>query len=151
MRDMRTIAIAIAFSLAAVVAGAAPVPVTIVPAAPNDLSPIAAIVPFRCPMTASTVVNGFVVRSTFTLEGGCIEIGPPVDSVAQFGPLPPGTYTFEAYDESSRLYATTTFTVTSTAIPTLSEITRALLLLVLSATGVWILASRNGSPRTAAR
>jgi len=145
MRDMRTIAVAIALLLAAAVAGAAPVPVTIVPAVPNDLSPIAAIVPFQCSMTASTVVNGFVVRSIFTPQGGCVEIGPPVNSVAQFGPLPPGTYTFEAYDESSRLYATTTFTVTSTAIPTLSEITRALLLLALSATGVWSVGWRGGS------
>jgi len=142
---MRTIAIAVVLLLASVFAGAAPVPVTIVPAAPNDLSPIAAIVPFQFPMTASTVVNGFVVRSIFTLEGGCVEIGPPGNSVAQFGPLPPGTYTFEAYDESSRLYATTTFTVTSTAIPTLSEITRALLLLALSATGVWSVGWRGGS------
>ena len=98
---MRTIAIAVVLLLASVFAGAAPVPVTIVPAVPNDLSPIAAIVPFQCSMTASTVVNGFVVRSTFTLlpGTGCVEIGPPVNSVAQFGPLSPGTYTFEAYDE----------------------------------------------------
>lgn len=147
---MRT-TVAIALLLISAVARAAPVPVAIIPAAPNDLSPIAALVPFPCSMTATTVVSGFAVRATFTRDDlGCVEIGPPSNSAAHFGPLPPGTYAFEAY-ENGALYATTTFTVTSTAIPTLSEITRALLLLALSATGVWILAWRGGIRGTAAR
>lgn len=103
---MRTATVAIALLLISAVVRAAPVPVTIV-----------ALVPFQCSMTATTVVNGFVVRSTFTRDDlGCVEIGPPSNSAAHFGPLP----------------------------PVLSEITRALLLLALSATGFWILASRSG-------
>ncbi len=122
--------------------------ITFSPPAPTSATPITATVitsPFCAFDSITTTVNGFVVRSTF-IPGACLSsVGASNLVTATFGPLPPGTYTYEAYyPDASTLYATATFTVTDAAVPALSGPIRALVLLALCATGFWILALRSG-------
>ena len=145
--DMRAAAILFALLLVSVPMFAAAT-ITFSPPAPTSATPITAtvlIAPFCSLASTSTTVNGSVVRSTF-VPGACLSSVAPANAcAATFGPLPPGTYTYEAYfPDSSTLYATATFTVTDAAIPALSGPIRALVMLALCATGFGILAWRSG-------
>lgn len=151
MGVMRSAAFACALLLVTIPLAAAPA-ISFSPPAPTSANPITATVILFCGYTsATTTVNGFVVKTTFKSDGNCLSAAqptilaaPPVAGTATFGPLPPGTYTYEAYwPNSSTLYASSTFVVANAAVPTLSGPIRALLLLALCATGFWILASRR--------
>ncbi len=95
--------------------------------------------------TISTVVTGTVVRTT--VGGTCIIIDPPLFSgtaVADFGPLAPGTYTYEiyfAFDGPPELRSTQTFTVAAFVppVPALSSLSIVLLSVALCAAAVSLL------------
>jgi hypothetical protein len=74
---------------------------TITPSSPTNSDVITArtdvVVPGACALQHATTVNGMTVRTTLSLAG-CFFTPPfTVPVTATFGPLAPGTYTYEVY------------------------------------------------------
>jgi hypothetical protein len=105
---------------------------SVVPAAPTSADIIFAniSVPGHCDESFTTVITGNAVR-TDVLISGCMGGVPPFEGVReeQFGPLPPGTYSYEVYSRTEdeptpQLIHAQTITVSpavaAAAVPTLT-------------------------------
>ena len=123
------------------VAGQTTTPATFVPTAPTDRDVIQATftVPFPCIIISQPrLISGSVIRENVLLS---CSTGPApgfVNETVTFGPLPPGTYTYEIYfdrqdGDPPQLRSTQTLVVTGApAVPTLSAPTLAGLAVLLA-------------------
>lgn len=128
--------LALALVLAAFHARAA---VTITPASPTSADAITAAIDVTggCGDTVSTSITGNTIR-TDILQLGCFG-GPtlPVQEFARFGPLAPGTYTYNVYinfENTGPILDSSKTIIVAPSIPTIGEV--GLFVLALSLAGI---------------
>lgn len=124
--------------------------VTITPASPTSQDPITAVIDVQggCGDFVSTSITGNTIR-TDILQIGCVIIQPilPVQESVQFGPLAPGTYTFDVFLDFEHtgpfLFAQQTIVI-APAVPSLSKLGLSILAISLAGIACFAL-GRQGS------
>jgi hypothetical protein len=123
--------------------------VTITPASPTSQDSITAVidVPGGCFAIITTAVTGNSIR-TDIVQQGCVVIQPilPAQESVRFGPLAPGTYTYDVYldfEHTGPVLLSRQTIVVARAVPSLSEL--GLIILAMSLAGVACFAlGKNG-------
>jgi hypothetical protein len=113
--------------------------VTITPASPTSQDPIRAVIDVSpgCADIVTTSITGSSIL-TDIVQQGCA-IGPPVSPVQEtviFGPLAPGTYTYDVfldYEHTGRILLSRQTIVVAPPVPSLSELGLAILGISLAA------------------
>jgi hypothetical protein len=113
--------------------------VTIIPPAPTSHDEIAALIDVSggCFEIVTTSVTGNSIRTNI-VQGGCV-FGPPAFTIkvgAPFGPLAPGTYTYDVYLDYENtgfvLLARQTIVVAPAPVPAIDEVGLSLLAISLA-------------------
>jgi hypothetical protein len=128
------------------------VDIAITPQAPTREVFLNATIDFRvpgqsCQYSASTIVNGNTVRTTIAItdcEALPPAFNPPLHISPEFGPLPPGAYTYQVYftylSSPPRFAAQQGFAVAAgPPIPTLEHAALAALALILAGAGLLLI------------
>jgi hypothetical protein len=145
--------IPLAFVLYVFVAAATQASTTVSPPSPTSADRITASVDVStlCGNSATATVTGTNIRMDITFNN-CV-IGPPVGgtkAVAQFGPLPAGTYTLQVFTNDwfnptnpPTLDSQVIFVVTPAVVPTLDAISIFILTSLLAGLGCIIIGKQH--------